>query len=279
MVASIEVGGLRIIETAGREGVDGLQTNSASRSWLIRGTDDPTAARSALLSPLQTLYDVYSYDGLRLESLSRSLLGPESWEFTGQYGDFPAVGEYKLAIDTTGGMARTTYATVQNAYPRAGFTATNFGNAVDVQDGEIRGVDIIVPALRLTVTAQIDFGLLTSPVAYAKTIAAATGSMNNATFLDFAAGELLFAGATGPIIDDRNPTLTFEFIASQNFANLNIGGFPSVTKRGHDYAWVSYRRVLDSSTNRLSVEPVAMYIAKVYGETDFGNFGIGQLAV
>ena len=58
------------------------------------------------------------------------------------------------------------------------------------EDGDCEGADIVVPALKLTVTYRAAVGIIS--MAYMKLLAGATGCTNSNPFIGFDAGELLF---------------------------------------------------------------------------------------
>jgi hypothetical protein len=116
---------------------------------------------------------------------------------------------------------------------------------------------------------------MSTPIAYAKTLASITGTMNNALFLNFAPGELLFRGATGDIVGE-DPLLVFSFSASQNWNAVDVGNIPAISKLGHDALWFRYRTIKDSTSNLLMPEPIAAYAATVYPSADFTILKIGE---
>ncbi len=272
--------GIAIRELAGRTGTDTVgQNDTATRIFRCAGSTNPLACRQALLdadlSPLGI--DIYSYDDLNIQSLEYATLsGPEVWQFTASYAIVPLTGDYTVAIDTGGGLVKRTSAYAQTAFPKPGFPAPDYGVSVDVQDKKVQGVDVIIPALKIDITAKLDKGLLTDPIGYAKTVASITGQVNNATYLTFAQGELLFAGATGDIIVDRDPSLVYTFFASQNVTGLQVGPIQNITKAGHDYIWFKYTS--SKSNNYEVATPAVAYVSRVYGQADFGILKIGSIA-
>lgn len=272
-------GGIYIREVGGREGTDNASgSGTASRSWLVMGSSDPLACRSALLDgPLL----INTYDGLFIESLSRERHGPKSWIFTANYTPFtPDVGGYTVSIDSTGAQILQTSSYAQSRYARTGTTAPDFKKAIDVQDGAPQGVERIIPALKINVRAKIASQYVASPMRYARLIASLTGTVNNAAIFSddegtvFEAGELLFAGASGEIISE-NPQLDFIFLASQNATGLTIGEITGVNKKGHDYLWFLFDYEKDSASGLLISRPRAAYVDRVYGEADHSLLKIG----
>lgn len=269
--------GIAIQEIGGRSGTDTTTgAATAQRTWRLRNTTNPHIARSALIDG-PVLINVY--DGLYLESLSYER-GPSanSWDFTAHYNALvPEVGGYTVEIDTTGGTIIQTSSYSQTAYPRAGFSpAPDFLKSIDVQDSKPQGVQRIIPALKINVRAKIATEYISSIMGYSKTIADLTGTVNlNAEFDGaFAAGELLFAGATGTVVAE-DPQMTFIFLASKNVTGLSIGGITGIAKSGHDYLWFLFDHIKDASTGVLVSRPRAAYVDRVYGEADWSDLKIG----
>lgn len=267
--------GISIQEIAGREGTDNESgTGTASRVFLCRGSANPLTCRTALIDG-PVLINVY--DGLGLANISRKLVAPEAWEFTCNY-DYktPEIGGYTIEADTTGGQVLQTYGYDQTAFDATGETATDYGNALDVQDGKPKGVQRVIPALKLTVRAKIAAEYISSPLAYAKLIASLTGSTNDAAMFggEFAAGELLFIGGSGPVVA-TDPQFTFTFLASQNATGLTIGDIVGIDKQGHEFLWFDFKTTKDTGTNRKTTKARAAYVGKVYGAADLTQLSIG----
>ena len=127
--------------------------------------------------------------------------------------------------------------------------------------------------------AKIAGGHISSAMNYAKTIAELTGTVNSGSMFsgEYAAGELLFAGASGDIVGD-DPTLVFTFLASKNVTGLSIGGITGIAKNGHDYLWFLFDTEKDSATNLLVSSPRACYVDRIYGEADHTQLHIGAAA-
>jgi hypothetical protein len=105
-----------------------------------------------------------------------------------------------------------------------------------------------------------------------------TGTTNSAAFRGFEAGEVLFVGCSGnQEWDDqkgRGPwSLSYRFVASKNITGDTIGSITGIAKKGHEYLWVRYEDAVDSSS--LIKKPKAVYVNKVYKESNFSSLGIG----
>ena len=276
--------GVSVREVGSREGSDTPGGSGASITWLVTGSADPTVGRTALmnlgLSPLVTGGPISNlYDGLSLKVLSRERNGPDSWLFTADYNEKePEPGAYTISIDTSGGQVQQTYAYSESKYVATGESAPDMNRAIDVQDKKPQGVQRIIPALKLTVNAKIKTANITTVggvVHYARVISELTGTVNNATMLgQFAAGELLFTGASGDIVAE-DPSLQFTFLASKNVSSLTIGDITGITKAGHDYIWFSFKNDKDATTGLPQTKPRAAYVNRIYKEADHSLLYIG----
>ena len=272
-------GGLSIQEIRGRRGTDTTTgSGTAQKTWRIKGTTNPHTARLALIDgPVL----INLYDGLNIESLSYEA-GPSSttWDFTAHYNaTVPEVGGYTVSIDTSGATIVQTSSFAQAKYAAAGLVAPDYLKSIDVQDGKPQGVQRIIPALKINVRAKIATAYISSPMAYAKTIASLTGTVNSVSMFDgeFASGELLFAGASGDIVAE-DPQLTFTFLASSNVTGLDIGGITGITKNGHDYIWFLFDHNVDGTTGLLVSKLRAAYVDRIYGAADHTALSIGVAA-
>jgi hypothetical protein len=269
--------GISIRELKGRDGTDTLEGGNTSRTFLVTGSSDPLVCRTAML-----LYPgIKSYDNQNIVSLEREVFGPGEWTFTANYSrTAPSVAAdgapgYTISIDTTGASILQTVSYAQTRYAISGLTAPDYKQAIDVQDGVANGVERIIPALRMTVRARLATEYIISPVKYARLVSELTGTTNSGTmFGEFAAGELLFAGASGDIVAEE-PTLQFTFIASKNVTGLAVGGVTGIAKKGHEYLWCLFDTAKDASTGLLIRKPRAVYIDQVYGSADHSLLSIG----
>jgi len=276
--------GCTVREIASREGSDSAGGSTASITWRVSGSADPAAGRTALLnlglSPLVVGGPIDNiYDGLGMSSLSRERVADEVWDFTAEYKQRePEPGEYTVSIDTSGGQIMQTYAYAESKYVATGESAPGMNNAIDVQDNKPQGVQRVIPALKITVRAKIKTSNITTVggvMAYAQAISELTGTVNNATaFGQFAAGELLFTGASGDIIAE-DPSLQFNFLASKNVTGLTIGSITGIAKNGHDYIWFSFKSDKDATTGLQQSKPRAAYVNRIYGEADHSLLYIG----
>ncbi len=268
--------GITIRELSGRSGMDSADNNTGMRRWLVRGNSDPIVCRATLIAYAANI-GLYSYDGLGLKNMDWALYsegGPDAWEFVANYDYTPEVGGCTISIDTTGATVNTQSAFSQTRFAASGETAPDFKESINVDaDGNPQGVSKIIPSLKITVKAKIAGEYITSPCAYAQVLYECTGKVNDAEFLCFAAGEVLFLGATGDLVSE-DPVLSFAFEISPNVTGYSIGGITGINKDGHDYIWFNFKQEQDTATGLKVATPRAAYVAKVYEEADFSTMKI-----
>lgn len=276
-------------------------TSSYSKSWKVFGTTDDTLVHAEANVYASGQFAYWQYPGnpnvqLRAESYTVSYLGDDAWQVTISYEKNGSDNESQTdplkrsrAFDTSGGTQHITQAAggttttiggttttqvVERKYPPG--TAPSMNGAIGVDGQSVNGVDIVVPALSWTETYDVPSNYITA--AWIKGVAGLTGSVNNAAFRTFSAGEVLFMGCSGgQEWDDERGfgpwNLSFKFVASPNVTNQTIGDITGVAKNGHEYLWVRYEDAVAS--NELVKKPKYVYVNKVYRDGDFSKLGIG----
>lgn len=273
-------------------------TSTMTRSYKVFGyTDDvPLHADCNARIAGQLMY--WQYPGanvqLRAESYSVSYLGDDAWHVSINYEKMgadpeePAPLRRSRSFDTSGGTQHITQAQAIGSGSTLDFekrfpsTATNMSGAIGMDDNAINGVDIVVPQLSWTETYDVKSAYVTAN--YIKSVAGLTGTVNNATFRTFAAGEVLFLGCSGQQEWDEQKgdgpwSLSYKFVASPNCGSgqtrpaISIGSITAIEKKGHEYLWVRYEPKVDSAS--LIQSPKAVYVDRVYPETNFAGLGIG----
>lgn len=138
-------------------------------------------------------------------------------------------------------------------------------------DGQVEGCERISPKFELTITKT--FGFIT--LGYLNTLAQLVGTVNNATFYGFARGEVLLLGASGgPENQSNRAKVTFKLGIVKNQTGIVISDdIASVNKKGWEYLWVAYGNV--SSSGKITQQPNAVYVERIYDYGDFNSLGIG----
>lgn len=291
--------------------------SSYSKSWKVFGTTDDTLVHAEANVYASGQFAYWQYPGnpnvqLRAESYTVSYLGDDAWQVTISYEKNGGDDENQTdplkrsrSFDTSGGTQHITQSpqyddtttavagpdglpittrnyTGERIYAATGVgTPTQFG-AIGVDGQSVNGVDIVVPALSWTETYDVPSSYVTST--YIKRTAFITGSVNNAAFRSFRAGEVLFIGCSGSqeCDDDRGYgpwNLSYKFVASPNAGDnettkaLKVGDISGIVKKGHEYLWIRYEDSV--SQNTLLKKPKFVYVNQVYPESDFSRLGIG----
>jgi hypothetical protein len=271
------------------------------KSWKIFGTSDDRAVHDDVNTTLWTSYLFWEYPGqplnrLHAESYTLEYLGDEAWQLEVTYGSQGAEPEEQRdplkrsrSFDTGGATQHVT-----QAIPTAGVpngerrfhtgspAAPNMQGAIGVDGDSVQGVDIVVPQLTWTENYDVPNAYVTTD--YIKSLSSLTGTVNNSSFRGFAAGEVLFMGASGSQQWDSDKgdgpwSLSYKFVASANqgagktYPAITIGDITGIEKDGHDYLWVRYEDAVENNT--LLKRPKFVYVDKVYRQVSFAALGIG----
>lgn len=250
--------------------------------WKVEGTDDDAAARWAVLGNTPVLWDG------RIRQLPViEPDGPDTWDVTVAYqpnDKSPEIGDVSLSWSTGRGTAHITQAilTVGKYGVPAGKPAPeNYGAIGGTSDGTVEGVDILVPDFRWSEKYTVNPGMLTW--AYAMVCAYLTRCVNIAGFRGFAAGEVQFRGSAADVRltgTAEQPQLTaeiqYEFAASPNRLDVQIGAIVGIAAKGWEYVDVRYEPVSDAAANKETAKPIAVYVHQVYPEASFAALGIGS---
>ena len=252
------------------------QEASVDLHYTIRGTADDVAAKAALLAAAPAEHDGLVRQTARIDPVHIDATNGAAcvWDGTVRYGRTsnppPETGESTFSFDTGGGTQHITQSLqTVGKYPAG---APDFQGAVGVTHDAVEGVDITVPVYNFSETHYLADSVVTP--AYKATLFALTGTVNNAAFKGFAAGEVLFLGASGSKRGNADWEITFRFAASPNRTNFSVGPTTVASKKGWEYLWVRYADAEDATAKVLVKKPVAAYVEKVYPDGSFSGLGI-----
>jgi hypothetical protein len=215
-------------------------------------------------------------DGILLRNdIGVQEIGPGVYNVTVSYvtqeQQKPAVGSLKFSFSTTGGTFHITHAREHvQSYAASGNAPLHYGAINVVRNGDeqdIQGADIVIPALKLTITFNHPRGIVT--INHAKTLAGLTGCVNSAVFLGFAAGEVIFLGADGSDGTNADAEITYHFACESNLEGLTYqnGTITGVAKNGHDLLWLESVSSKDTNSKPV-VKVIAAHIERVYRRVD-----------
>jgi len=252
---------------------DSGEAGSAELTYDIEGTADEDTALTSLKSAAPATH----------KGMNRQECGVEPtddkhrWTGTARYALDPADSATRFSFDTGGGSQHVTngLATVSKT-PAPGKTAPDFKGAIGVTPDNVEGVDITTPVFNFELTKYLD----SVTTAYLGDVYALTGKVNNAQVvltvngatLTFAAGELLFLGASGgKTVGKGQWEVTYRFAASPNRTNIAVGDITVPAKKGWEYLWVRYEDAEDAAAKALVKRPLAAYVEQVYETGDFSK--------
>lgn len=265
-------------------------TSSYVKSYKVFGTKNDVELHAEINAQISGGNYGWQYPGvadaqLWAEQYSVEYLGDDAWqvqityEKKGAEPQQPDPMKRARSFDTTGGTMHITQAEYETPYPGG---APFQYNAIGVDDNGVNGVDIVVPQLQWQETYDVPTAYVSN--VYIRTLATVTGTTNNANFRGLAAGEVLFMGCSGSQEWDSQKgngpwSLTYRFVASPNAGSdgsvpaITIGNITGIRKKGHEYLWVRYES--DVNSNSLIKKPKAVYVNRVYRESNFALLGIG----
>ena len=254
-----------------RRHVEG-ENASTELVYLIAGTDDDLAAKTALRDGSYTIYD-----GLVRRSYSiDERIGEEMWLGTVRYGRRarPETGESTFHFDTGGGTQHISQSLdTKGNYAAPGRTAPDHQGAIGVTSDSVEGVDITTPVFNFSETHYLAAAAVTG--AYRANLFFLTGRVNSAVFRGFAAGEVLFMGASGSKRGEEDWEITFRFAASPNVTGLAVGDITGIEKGGWDYLWCRYEDDVDDGAKKMVKRPSSAHVERVYESGDFAALAIG----
>lgn len=268
-------------------------TSTYQKSYKVFGTANDVELHAAINAEISNGNYGWQYPGvsdaqLWVESYSVAFLGDNAWQVTINYEKKGAEPQQQdplkrsRSFDTTGGTMHMTQAYSVGAGDTLDFekrypsTATNMSGAIGVDDNGVNGVDVVTPMLQWTETYDVPSAYVSGN--YIRGVAAVTGTVNNASFRGFQAGEVLFMGCSGSQEWDQQKgngpwSLSYKFAGSKNVSGVTIGSISGIQKNGHEYLWVRYETA--ESGGSLIKRPKAVYVSAVYKSSDFSQLGIG----
>jgi hypothetical protein len=243
---------------------------SAQLNFVINGTDDYDQALTELERSAPAAFDNLPRLSYGIEPVAETI-----WLGHARYGyqSTQPTGESVYQFDTGGGSQHITQSrkTVRR-YARPGSVAGNFMGAIGVTADSVEGVDITVPVYSFSEVHYKKNAFVDED--YKATLFALTGSVNHKSFRRYAAGEVLFLGASGTKRGSDDWELSFRFAASPNLSNLVIGDMTGIVKAGWEYLWVQYADEEDTAAQTLIKRPLSVHIEQVYPYDSFNRLRI-----
>lgn len=267
-----------------------LSGDSTERSYLIRGASDEESARDEMLTEAPaSVGAMVRVDGkctVEETDETGTYSGRCFYGKSGQAVGNPAggsdldVGDTRILFNIGAETTHITQSLANVSKTAASGTATDHKGAIGVDlDLEARGTDILSLAVDFEIIKIVESSDLTS--AYLSTvIGIRMNPMNASAFthqdsdgreVSLAAGEGLFLGMSNTPRGNGEDELRFAFAASQTLENFDVGDITVPLKAGWNHVWVQYGHTEDSSSGGMATRPVAAYVERVYGTSNFGG--------
>jgi hypothetical protein len=169
---------------------------------------------------------------------------------------------------STGGRQETIrQGTPIDSTSRSGATIPDYGGLINVTDQGVEGVEVVAPKLVWTRTKTFAAGEWDASLR--SNLALLTGSVNNASFEGWAAGELLLVSTSASQRNSGVWEVTYTIEVSRNQTGIVIADFDAINKDGWDYLWVLYAKTEDATADTVVRTPIAAYVDRVYPRRDF----------
>jgi hypothetical protein len=248
------------------DGIDttGLEPTQTRRYKIVGVANENTANAFAIASTpaiISTIYGILYRQDVRIRKSAFN-----HWMVEIPYGTRKAItGDFTWDFDTTGGTIHITQAKQEvGRFPSA--DAPDQKGAIAVDGDEVKGTEVIVPAMKINVNFRHPLGVITIP--QAKFLSNITGTVNSDTFLTFAPGEVLFLGARGSDGTDAEATVSYQFAMAKNESGITIGDITGISKKAWEMTWIRYKdAVVTSGGDEVPTrEPKFVYVDRVYEE-------------
>lgn len=144
--------------------------------------------------------------------------------------------------------------------------APNHGGLINVTKDGVEGTEIYVPVYSFGETHYMS---VSAGNALKSTLYNLTGKVNGDLFRGFAAGQVLFLGASGRQQGDSPWEINMQFLYSPNVTNISVGQMTVASKAGWNYLWVLYSEAEDTAAKFITRKPIAAYVERVYEQANF----------
>lgn len=171
-------------------------------------------------------------------------------------------GQWTFSGSTQGGTVRIR---TGKSEARFGVFAPNMDNLIDVQDGEAKGVDVIIPSTKFSYDFKHPAGIVNE--AFCIALGNYVANTNQNDWHGMPAGSALYLGFTCQGGSDQETTIRHEVAYSKNLTNATVAGITGVNKKGWEVAWEFVEKVAVGGKPAATVNYV--YVNRVYDQCDF----------
>lgn len=265
-----------------------ISVGAKSKTSVIRYFIDQTNDDVVALELLKNTAPL-TFRGMPRISYKIKPIGEYTWEGTADYefnspeGQEPKPPSEGVSnssqFDSTGGTFKITQAKKHIARYEytGGDPAPDLKGVIGWNGEDVEGCDMVIPQWSQSETFFLPASMVTNE--YKGTIFRLTGTVNLVTFRNFKAGEALFLGASGSqkkVGDDWE--VNFKWLGSPNLDPVPgfTGNLAQVKKKGWEYMWVYYKRMISANEKTIIKQPYWVYVEQIYSEEDWSSLGIGS---
>ena len=256
--------------TAGRR----LNDDTAERSYIIRGTDDEATARTDLITEAPSTIGAKILTDAEVDEIDDSVwIGTVRYTEPGATTERLEVNDTRRSFSVSGQTVNIKQSIDTISRTVAIGDAPDFKGAINADGERVEGTEIIVPNYTYSVNKVIAAASIDN--SYKAILNNLVGKVNDESFEGTAAGESLLLEVTGTERDDGSYDMQFSFAGNPNATSISVGGSITVAaKKGWEYLWILYERIVDVDAKALVQQPKAAYVEKVYEVGDFSDLGI-----
>jgi hypothetical protein len=253
---------------AERFGGTSADSTSSQLEFIVRGATDEVDAFGAVESHAPLTHGGYEREDVSVEEVRY----PDIWIGTAKYNYKPLkpfpTDALDYSFDTSLGSKRIYRSlSTPNTY---GGSQPFYGQIAVDQSGQAQGIDIATPQSAFSYTWYPASGTVSE--AYQRTVQGLVGHVNSTAFKGYAAGEVLFVGASGRSRNNTDWEISYSFNYNANVTGLTIGTISGIAVDGWDVMWVYYGRTTESG--RYSQKPLQVNVERVYPRSSFGALGL-----
>lgn len=259
---------------------DGQAESIFTRIFTIYGGDDPSDSALRGMSGLPQPNEQWGTEDLYVANRDFDVLRPGVGSVPGivrctvSYGPpqslpNPDDTEQSIELGTETIHVKQGIAGGSRNYPSG---ATQFGDAINVTEDGVQGVDIFSPKCLITFSVNRS----TISDAYFATVAGLRRKVNNALYKGYAAGTLLYMGmqATRRGTGNYRCKHTFDFSENVTKTIATDAGSQTVVKNGWEYLWFRTVQKDDGTGSKVVNSIASCHIRKVYDTADFSGLSI-----
>lgn len=178
------------------------------------------------------------------------------------------IGDETVSFDLSSQTVKTVSSPLTvNKYAISGSTAPDFQGGIGFDGKKCEGTDVFVEQFAFSVTKILANASVTN--AFIASLRDTAFRWNSSIYRGQAAGECLFAGASGSPRDAKTYSINFKFLCSKNQTGLVRGGVSGITKQGWDYLWTLFADVEDTAAKIITPRPLAVYVERLYTSANF----------